>query len=73
MHLYHIFGHLFDSHISLCFHQIKTSNAMVCYFIRSSSPLPALGRINEEFFRDILLDKLNKDKVVLVFLEENVS
>lgn len=40
---------------------------------KNYSPLPALGRINEFFFRDIILDKYNKQKNIVVFLEENLS
>lgn len=61
---------------SVCFASVLSYEYVPVYMWETSknySPLPALGRINEEFFRDILLDKLNKDKVVVVFLEENLS
>lgn len=61
---------------SVCFISVHSYEYVPVYMWETSknySPLPALGRINEEFFRDILLDKLNKDKVVVVFLEENLS
>lgn len=62
--------------LSVCFISIQSYEfvpVLMWETSKSYSPLPALGRINEEFFRDILLDKLNKDKTVLVFLEENLS